>query len=109
MGLLWSNCLKGVYEDFPSGPFRKPSKTRRQVLEALLSDKENADVDGRKNTAQPQQFADSWRTSPQESPGSHAESPTGFNMNQHNNTGTGTPDYQKDQKSRKVSFTFGNN
>ena len=71
MGLLISNCLKGVYDDLPTAlaqPFHRPAQTRKEALESLLANKDAAEVDGRRNTTQPAMLADTWRSATIDSP-----------------------------------------
>lgn len=53
MGILLSNCLKGIHNDFPlTTPYRRTSGRKAQ-LQSLLSNKSNPDVDGRKLSQPP--------------------------------------------------------
>ena len=73
MGLLLSNCLKGVYEDLPTAlaqPFQRQTPSRREALESMLANKDKAEVDGRRNTTAPTMLADTWRAPTIDSPSS---------------------------------------
>ena len=81
MGLILSNCLKGVYEDLPSviaQPFNKPKPARRQMLDSLLANKENNEVDGRKHAAAPPVMGEAWRSSANDSSPGAGSAQNGF-------------------------------
>ena len=123
MGLLISNCLKGVYEDLPfnPNPYRKTG-SRQTQLQTLLADKENPDVDGRKlatSQASAEPISPWGRPStPQgaeDSPGTLTPSGgPGFMFGQQSTscsspgTATGPPNFSR-ERSRKVSFNFQSN